>query len=130
MWPSQAITLEVRSRVQQSPYLEQCCLWMCAKASYHQAEADIAMLMGIRVSAKTQERIVKWVVLPDPVSEAPVHELALDGGMVLVRTPKGAPSDWRQYHSIRVNRGGVGWRGLSNPMPYSVGCSPYPSLRS
>ena len=88
---------------------------MCAKASYQQAETDIAMLTGIRVSAKTQERIVKHATLPDPVSDDPVHELALDGGMVRVRTPRGEPSEWRQYHAIRVNRGGIGMAWFKQP---------------
>ena len=48
--------LRCAPRVQQSPYLEQCCLRMCAKASYQQTQTAIAMPMGIRVSAKTQER--------------------------------------------------------------------------
>ena len=60
---------------------------MCAKASYEHAEADVAMLTGIRISAKTQERMVKRSRLPDPSTEVPVHELTLDGGMVRVRTP-------------------------------------------
>lgn len=88
---------------------------MCAKASYQQAETDIAMLTGIRVSAKTQERMVKRAVLPDPVSDESVHELALDGGMVRVRTPRGEPSEWRQYHAIRVNREGIGMAWFKQP---------------
>jgi len=68
---------------------------MCAKASYAHAEADVAMLTGVRVSAKTQERMVKRSRLPEPSPEGPVHELMLDGGMVRVRTPKGEASVWR-----------------------------------
>ncbi|MEO0539085.1 MAG: ISKra4 family transposase [Cyanobacteria bacterium P01_A01_bin.123] len=113
--PKQALTLGVQPRVQQSPYLAMCCLRMCAKASYQQAETDIAMLTGIRVSAKTQERMVKRSHLPDPVSDEPVQELALDGGMVRVRTPKGKPSEWRQYHAIRVNRDGIGMAWFKHP---------------
>lgn len=54
---------------------------MSAKASYQQAETDVAMLTGIRVSAKTQERMVKRATLPSAVSHESVTELALDGGM-------------------------------------------------
>ena len=88
---------------------------MCAKASYAHAEADVAMLTGVRVSAKTQERMVKHSTLPAPRSEEPVSELALDGGMVRVRTPKGEASVWRQYHGIRVNGDGIGMAWYKDP---------------
>ena len=81
---------------------------MCAKASYQQAETDVAMLTGVRVSAKTQARMVKRATLPAAISDEPVTEMALDGGMVRVRTPVGEPSEWRQYHAIRLNRNGIG----------------------
>lgn len=88
---------------------------MSAKASYQQAETDVAMLTGIRVSAKTQERMVKRATLPSAVSHESVTELALDGGMVRVRTPKGEPSEWRQYHAIRLNRDGIGMAWFKSP---------------
>lgn len=106
--PQQAKALSVKPRVKHSAYLEQCCLRMCAKAAYQQAETDVAMLTGVRVSAKTQERMVKRASLPEAMSDKPVTEMALDGGMVRVRTPKGQPSEWRQYHGIRLNRNGLG----------------------
>ena len=88
---------------------------MCAKTSYHHAEADVAMLTGLRVSAKTQERMVKRTTLPEPSTEQPVNELTLDGGMVRVRTPKGEASVWRQYHGIRVNGDGRGMAWYKDP---------------
>lgn len=89
---------------------------MCAKASYQQAEIDVAMLTGVRVGAKTQERMVKRATLSDAVSAEPVTEMALDGGMVRVRTPKGQPSEWRQYHAIRLNRNGIGMAWFKSPL--------------
>lgn len=88
---------------------------MCAKSAYQQAETDVAMLTGVRVSAKTQERMVKRAILPETVSDEPVTEMALDGGMVRVRTPKGQPSEWRQYHAIRLNRNGTGLAWFKSP---------------
>lgn len=89
---------------------------MCAKASYQQAETDIAMLTGVHVSAKTQERMVKRAILPETsTSHEPVTEMALDGGMVRVRTPKGQSSEWRQYHAIRLNRNGSGMAWFKSP---------------
>ena len=99
--PKQAKALSVRPRIKHSPYLEQCCLRTCAKASYQQAETDVGVLTGVRVSAKTQERMVKRAVLLEAKSDEPVTEMALDGSMVRVRTPKGQSSEWRQYHAIR-----------------------------
>lgn len=115
MGPKQAAALSVKPRVKHSAYLEQCCLRMCAKASYQQAETDVAMLTGLRVSAKTQERMVKRANLPTATSDEAVIEMALDGGMVRVRTPKGEPSEWRQYHAIRVNRDGIGMAWFKSP---------------
>lgn len=106
--PKQSTALSVKPRVKHSAYLEQCCLRMCAKASYQQAETDVTMLTGVRVSAKTQERMVKRATLPEAISDEPVTEMALDGGMVRIRTPTGQPSEWRQYHAIRLNRNGIG----------------------
>ena len=88
---------------------------MCAKASYTHAESDVAILTGVRVSAKTQERMVKRSTLPEPTSEEPVSELTLDGGMVRVRTPKGEASVWRHYHGIRVNGDGIGMAWYKDP---------------
>ncbi len=88
---------------------------MCAKASYQHAEADVAMLAGLRVSAKTQERMVKRATLPEPSHERPVSELTLDGGMVRVRTSQGEASAWRQYHGIRVNGDGIGMAWYKDP---------------
>ena len=117
LWVSrkQAHTLSLKARVKHSPYLEKCCLRMCAQASYAQAESDVAMLTGVRVSAKTQERMVKRSTLPEPTCEEPVNELTLDGGMVRVRTPKGDASVWRQYHGIRVNGDGIGMAWYKDP---------------
>ena len=46
---------------QLSPYLENCCLRLSATVSYEQAEQDLVYLTGIRVSAKTQQRLVHQV---------------------------------------------------------------------
>lgn len=73
------------------------------------------MLTGIRVSAKTQERMVKRAKLPVAVSPEPVSEMALDGGMVRVRTPQGEPSEWRQYHALRLNQEGIGMAWFKSP---------------
>lgn len=112
----QAQALSVPPSIKHSPYLEQCCLRMCAKASYQQATLDVAMLTGIRVSAKTQERMVKRVDLPKASPPETVSELTLDGGLVRVRTSQGESSQWRQYHGLRVNGNGIGMAWYKDPV--------------
>ena len=108
MGPKQAQQLDVKPRVQHSPYLEKCCLRLCAKTSYRQAATDLTCLTGLKVSAKTQERMVARNPLEPPQVNEAVNEIALDGGMVRLVTAKGQPSQWRQYKAIRVNGTGMG----------------------
>ena len=35
--------------------------------------------------------------------------------MVRVRAPKGQPSEWRQYHALRLNRDGIGMAWFKSP---------------
>ncbi len=64
-------------------------LRLSATVSYEQAEQDLAYLTGIRVPAKTQQRIVHRQTFDWPVIEQPIEELSVDGGKVRVRTPLG-----------------------------------------
>ena len=81
---------------------------MCAKTSYRQAQQDVELLTGMTVSAKTQARIVERNPISEPTVEQPLHEVALDGGMVRLVTPKGEPSEWKQYKAVRLNATDVG----------------------
>lgn len=92
---------------QLSPYLEQCCLRSSANVSYANAAQDVAMMTGIRVSAKTQQRLVQGHEFPEPIAttQAPLQEACVDGGKVRIRTPLGEPSSWRDYKAIETNAG-------------------------
>jgi hypothetical protein len=94
---------------QLSPYLELCCLRVSANASYANAESDVAMLTGINVSAKTQQRLVQGYDFPEPIAKAnnPLQEACVDGGKVRLRTPLGEESSWRDYKAIDTNAGMV-----------------------
>ena len=70
-----------------SPYLELCCLCTSANVSYAAAESDVAMLTGIRVSSKTQQRLVQGYDFPLPSADSPIQEAGVDGGKVRLRTP-------------------------------------------
>jgi hypothetical protein len=101
----QAEKLEVLPHRQLSPHLEKCCLRLSATVSYEQAEQDIAYLTGIRVPAKTQQRLVHRQHFELPNVEAEIAELSVDGGKVRVRTPLGLECQWRDYKAIATDQG-------------------------
>ncbi len=104
----QAQHLGVKPRVQYSPLLELCCLQMGATTSFVPASQNVELLTGIPVSAKTIERIVGRNPIEAADVEEEVQEMALDGGMVRLVTPKGEPSEWKQYKAVRLDGDGVG----------------------
>lgn len=83
-----------------SPYLQLCCLRMSANVSYANAEADVALLTGMQVSANTQQRLVQGYEFPEPQLDSPIHEACVDGGKVRIRTPIGNPCVWRDYKAV------------------------------
>jgi hypothetical protein len=101
----QAEKLEVLPHRQVSPHLENCCLRLSATVSYKQAEQDLAYLTGIRIPAKTQQRIVHRQTFDLPDIEQPIEELSVDGGKVRVRTPLGEECDWKDYKAIATDQG-------------------------
>ena len=90
---------------QLSQHLENCCLRLSATVSYEQAERDIAYLTGIRVPAKTQQRLVHRQHFDLPDIEQPIEELSVDGGKVRLRTPLGEESEWKDYKAIATAQG-------------------------
>ena len=101
----QAEKLEVLPHRQISPHLENCCLRLSASVSYEQAEHDLAYLTGIRVSAKTQQRIVHRQTFDLPDVEQAIEELSVDGGKVRVRTPLGKECEWKDDKAIATDQG-------------------------
>lgn len=94
----QAEKLAVGPYRQLSPHLENCCLRLSANVSYEQAEQDVAYLTGIRIPAKTQQRLVHHQTFELPSVEESIAELGVDGGKVRVRTPPGEECQWRDLH--------------------------------
>jgi hypothetical protein len=97
--------LQVQSQGDLERYLENCCLRLSGTLSYEQAEQDLAYLTGIRVSAKTQQRLVHRQTFDLPAIEQPIEELSVDGGKVRVRTPLGEPCEWKDYKAIATDQG-------------------------
>lgn len=90
---------------QLSPHLENCCLRLSATVSYEQAERDIAYLTGIRVRAKTQQRLVHRQTFELPDIEQAIAQLSVDGGKVRLRTPLGEECEWKDYKAIATDQG-------------------------
>ena len=80
---------------------------MSANVSYARAEKDVEKLTGIRISAKTQQRLVQGFDFQSPstASDEPVEELSVDGGKVRLRTPLGQECVWRDYKAIATDIG-------------------------
>lgn len=96
---AQAERLSVGAYRQLSPHLENCCLRVSANVSYAQACNDVCYLTGMRVPAKTQQRLVQsYPFAPPEVSE--LEEVSVDGGKVRLRTPAGEPCQWKDYKAV------------------------------
>ena len=96
---AQADRLSVRPSRQISRHLENCCLRSSANVSYAQAEVDVDYLTGMRVPAKTQQRLVQSHDFAPPELSA-LEEVSVDGGKVRLRTPKGEPCQWKDYKAV------------------------------
>jgi len=82
-----------------------------ANVSYENAARDIESYTGMKISARTQQRIVHRYKFPEEKSQNPIQEISLDGGKVRLRTEeKGSPCIWRDYKAICVNlQGRLAW---------------------
>jgi hypothetical protein len=97
----------VKRYSQISPYLERCCLVLSANVSYEHAARDLEMLMGVKVSRSTQQRIVHRHEFLTLEIEEPVEELSIDGGKVRLRTPEGQPCAWKDYKAVNFHGQGI-----------------------
>jgi hypothetical protein len=64
---------------------------------------DLDALTGIQVGHSDLYRWVQHTELDELELEETIEEVSLDGGKVRVRTPKGEPSEWRDYKAARLN---------------------------
>lgn len=98
----QAKKLGVKPRIQISEYLEKCCLLVSANNSYERTEEDIAILLGIRISHSTQQRLVHRHNFENLIVNETVETICIDGGKVKLRTPKGEDSIWNDYKAVTL----------------------------
>lgn len=100
----QAIRLNVSNNIRISPSLEKCCLRASANVSYENAARDVLCYTGMKVSAKTQQRLVHRHKFPEDELRENIQEISVDGGKVRLRTEtEGEPCVWRDYKAICVN---------------------------
>jgi len=81
-----------------------CCLRVSANVSYQHATDDVELFTGIRVPAKTQQRLVHATTFEEPSVESTVQELSVDGGKIRIRTPEGEPCSWQEYKGICLHQ--------------------------
>lgn len=103
MSEKQAQKLDVKAYTQWSPHLEKCCLLLSANESYERASEDIQVLTGMAISHSTQQRLVHRQPFDLPQAAQAVEEMSVDGGKVRLRTPKGEPSQWRDYKAVNLH---------------------------
>lgn len=74
-----------------------------ANVSYENAAADVEFFTGIRIAAKTQQRLVHRQEFSLPSLEKEVKELSVDGGKVRLRTAMGEECAWKDYKVVRLH---------------------------
>jgi hypothetical protein len=100
----QAMRLNVAKSIRISPYLEKCCLRASANVSYENAARDVLYYTGMKISAKTQQRLVHGHEFPEDELTENIQEISVDGGKVRLRTEtEGEPCVWRDYKAICIN---------------------------
>ena len=99
----QAQCLKLKPRTRLSPQLERCSLLLSANESFANAQEDIEVLTGMKLSHSSHHRRARGNSLPWGEASEPVRELSLDGGKVRLRTPKGEKSQWRDYKAVALH---------------------------
>ncbi len=62
------------------------------------------MLTGVSVSKSTQQRLVHRQDFEPEIADCGIKEMSIDGGKVRLRTPKGEPSQWRDYKGVNLHQ--------------------------
>lgn len=99
----QAERLQLKAGSQISPMLERWCLRVSANVSYQRTAEDIELFTGMRVSAKTQQRLVQRQSFETPLLEEPVEAVSIDGGTVRLVVEPGEEPRWKQYKAVRLS---------------------------
>lgn len=76
---------------------------LVSNESFTNAEQDIKVLTGIKISHSTQHRLINNYHLPEPKIKTRANSLSLDGGTVRLRTPLGQKSEWKNYKAVKIH---------------------------
>jgi hypothetical protein len=76
-------------------------LLLSANESYQNAEKDLEILTGVKVSHSTQHRRVQTREWSVPEAKQAIAQVSIDGGKVRLRGAKGQESYWRDYKAVR-----------------------------
>ena len=68
------------------------------------AEQDIKILTGVKISHSTQHRLINNHHLPEPNIKRIVKSLSVDGGTVRLRTRLGQKSEWKNYKAVKIHQ--------------------------
>jgi hypothetical protein len=79
-----------------------------ANVSYAHTEKDIELFTGMRLPAKTQQRLVHRQIFELPQAEPAIEELSADGGKIRIRTPVGEECRWLDYKAVRLHEFATG----------------------
>ncbi|MBD3885954.1 hypothetical protein IFO70_30060 [Phormidium tenue FACHB-886] len=71
--------------------------------SYQHTSDDVELFTGMRVSAKTQQRLVQRQSFEAPPVEEVVKEVSIDGGTVRLIVEPGEESQWKQYKAVHLS---------------------------
>jgi hypothetical protein len=74
-----------------------------ANESFENAEKDIEIMTGMKVSHSSQQRLVQRYEFAETEAKETVDSLSIDGGKVSLRTDLGEPSEWRDYQAIMLH---------------------------
>ena len=101
----QSVILDFQPYQRISPYLTECCLRASANVSYENAAQDIERYTGIKVSGKTQQRLVHRYQFKDFECQLKVSEISVDGGKVRFedRKPKERLAEERDYKAVCIH---------------------------
>ena len=86
---------------------------LVSNESFKNAERDIKILTGIKITHSTQHRLINNYHLPEPKINRRVKSLSVDGGTVRLRTKLGHKSEWKNYKAIKIH-GQVGMAFFQN----------------
>lgn len=84
--------------------MRECCLRASANVSYDNAAKDVERYTGMKISTKTQQRLVHRYQFEEKACHQSVSEISVDGGKVRLRTEdKGEACIWRDYKAVCIH---------------------------